>query len=181
MSSTIADTGRLLGRVSPQRWSMSFAAMLAAVGAPIATGAVGGSPSLFAVVLIGAIAGLSVVRPAAHTALGVFVVAIWHWLAVVDERASPWVMLVAGSLWCFHALVALMATTPPTATIDPVTMRRWAVRSAAVLVTIPATWLVVVAFDRRSGAGSVGLTALALVVAATLAVGLRSALPRSSN
>jgi hypothetical protein len=177
MSVEVAEAGRQLARVSPQRWSLSFAALLAATAATIATGAASGSPSVFAIVLVAGLAGLAVGRPATHTALSVFVVVIWYWLAAVDDPVTPWAMAVSVALFAFHTIVALLATTPTTATVDRTSVRRWLVRSLTVATTIVATWGLVAAFDRRSSPGTVGSTALALVVVLALVVALRSALP----
>ena len=181
MSVELADAGRRFARVSPQRWSLSFAALLAAAIAPVATGLAGDSLSLFAIVLVIALAALTVVRPGADTAVAVLIAVVWYWLAAVDDTTSPWVLAVAGALFAFHTIVALLATTAPTATIDRASMRRWAVRSAPVAAAIVASWLAVVAFDRGSNPGSVWLTALALVVAAALAAALRTALPHRAE
>jgi len=177
MTIDAAEVGRQLGRVSPQRWSMSFAALVAAAGAAVVTGAAAGGQSLFAITLVIGLAGLTVARPDTHLGLGVLVTVVWYWLAAVEDPTSPWVMAVAVALFVFHAVVALLATTGPAATIDPVSLRRWLLRSTAVVAATVTTWLVVVVFDRQSSPGSVWLTALALVAALALTAALRSALP----
>lgn len=172
-STALGEAGRRLGRVSPQRWSLSFAAMTAAATAAIVAGVAAGAVSLLPVMLVAGVAGLAVIHPHTHTALAVFVVAVWYWLAAVDDPVTPWTVAFALALVVFHAVVALLATGGATVAIDAVSLRRWAARLAAVAVSVPATWGLVALLDRRSAPGSALLTAAAFAVVVVSLLALR--------
>jgi hypothetical protein len=174
-----AEVAAQMRRMSPQRWLLAIAAMVAALSAPVATGVAGSnqSPIILAVVL--GLAGASVAQPDSHVALTVPLVAVWHWIATTDASTSGWSLAVAMCLFAFHTLVALMSTTPPRATIDPRSLVRWLRRATLAGSATAAVWLLVTAVDRLDLAGNAIVTAAGFVAATTLMVAMIG--PRRSH
>jgi hypothetical protein len=174
-----ADVAAQVRRMSPQRWSLAFAAVVAATLAPIATGVAGSSQSPVILAVVAGLAGASVTQPDSQVALTVPLVTVWHWTAATDASTSGWSLAVAMCLFAFHTLVALMSTTPPRATIDPRSMVRWLRRSMLAGSATVAVWLLVAAVDRLDLAGSSIVTAVGFVAATTLMVAMIA--PRRSR
>lgn len=174
-----ADVAAQVRRMSPQRWSFAFAALVAAALVPIVTGVAGSgqSPVILAVVI--GLAGASVTQPDSHVALMVPIVGGWHWTASTDASTSGWALAVAVCLFAFHTLVALMSTTPPRATIDTRSVLRWLRRSIVVTSATAVVWVLVVTVDRVDLAGSAVVTTAGFVAATTLMVAL--IVPRRSQ
>jgi hypothetical protein len=125
---------------------------------------------VFAVVI--GLAFGSVIRPATHTALAVFVVVTWQWLATTNDRMSPLVIGVAVLLFAFHTIVALLAVVPVTAHVDRAIGIRWVRRSALVVGATGTMWLAVALMDQRRADGSVALTLLGFVTVTVLVVSI---------
>jgi hypothetical protein len=164
------DVATQLRRMSPQRWSLAFAALVAAASVPIVTGIAGSgqSPVVLAVVL--GLAGAATAQPDSHVGLTVPVVAVWHWTASTSASTSGWALVVALCLFSFHTIVALMSTTPPRATIDRRSSERWLRRGITVALATGAVWALVRIVDQQRVAGSAILTAAGFVVATSLMV-----------
>jgi len=166
-------------KMSPQRWAMAFAAVVAAALVPIVTGLAGSGQSPVILAVVVGLAGASATQPDSHVALTVPLVGVWHWTASTDASTSGWVLVVAVCLFAFHTLVALMSTTPPRATVDTRTAVRWLGRSIVVASATGAVWALVIAVDRVDLAGSAVVTTIGFVAATTLMVALIA--PRRSQ
>jgi hypothetical protein len=167
-----ADVAAQVRRMSPQRWSLAFAALVAAALVPIVTGVAGSGQSPVILAIVVGLAGASVTQPDSHVALTVPLVGAWHWTASTDASTSGWALAVAVCLFAFHTLVALMSTTPARATIDTRSVVRWLRRSVAVVAATGAVWVLVHATDRIDLAGSAVVTTIGFVAAITLMVAL---------
>jgi len=174
-----ADVAAQVRRMSPQRWSLAFAAVLVATLVPIVTGIAGSGQSPILLAIIVGLAGASVTQPDSHVALTVPLVAVWHWTASTSAPLNAWALVVALGLLGFHTLVALMATTPSRATIDSRSVGRWLRRGALIASATGAVWLLVVGVDRLDLAGSATVTTIGLVAATTLMVAMIA--PRRSQ
>lgn len=180
MTANTIDIAMHLKRMSLQRWSLAFAAAVAATAAPIATSmAAGSGQSPFVLALVVGLAVASIARPDSHIAVAVPVVAVWHWIASSGASTSAWTLAVALCLFVFHTLVALMATTPARGTIDRRSLSKWLRRTLAVVLATVGVWLVVLLVDQRQLAGSALATAAGLMVAISLMVGVIA--PRRSK
>ncbi len=179
MSVEAAELAGRLRRMSPQRWSLAFAAVVAATIVPIVTGIVGSGQSPIVLAIVVGLAGASVAQPDSHIALVVPLVAVWHWTASTDASVSGWAIVVALCLLAFHTLVALMSTTPPRATVDRRSAARWLRRSLAVAVATGVMWLLVRIVEQQRLAGNSIVTAAGLVLATTLMVAMIN--PRRSR
>lgn len=163
-----------LALVSAQRWVLGASAVVAAVAASSAASiAASGALGVVLVVVVG-LAMAAAARPDSHTALLVEAVVVWQWIAGTDDVTDPLVVVVASSLFAFHAVVALMAVTPSSAVVGRVLVWRWMRRSGYVLVATGAMWLVVVAMVDRQAPGNVFLTFLAFTSLAGFALAIRS-------
>lgn len=125
-------------------------------------------------VVVALLACACAARPASH--LGVLVVAavVAEWLAIVDDRTSPWSIGVAVGLTGFHAALAAATVAPPTAPWTMAMRRRWSRRVAALVVATGATWLLVVLADSVRPAASTALLVAALSVIAAGALWARN-------
>lgn len=159
-------------RVAPQRWILGGAAVGAAAGASLVAGAGGGGQSVLVFIVVIGLAIGSAIRPATHTALAVLVVVTWQWLATTDDRMSPLVIGVAGLLFAFHTIVALLAVVPVTAHVERAIGARWVRRSALVVAATGAMWLAVELMDQRRADGSVALTLLGFVTVTVLVMAI---------
>ena len=124
--------------------------------------------------VIGLLALLSAIQPDGHLPLVTIVIAVWYWIAVVPDHASPWSMAFATLLLLFHTLTALMAMTPRSATINRVTLWRYTARSGVIALTLVATWAIVELFSGRHARGNSVLTGSAVVVIIAAAVAVRA-------
>ena len=178
----MADTTDIavqLRRVSPQRWGLAFAAVVAAALVPIVTGLAGSGQSPLILAVVVGLAGASAIQPDSHMALTVPLVGLWHWTASTDASTGGSVLVVALCLFVFHTLVALMSTTPPRATVDTRSVVRWLRRSIVVASATGVIWALVVTVDRVDLAGSAVVTTVGFVAAITLMVALIA--PRRSQ
>jgi len=165
-----ADVATQLQRMSLQRWSLAFAGLLAATLAAVTTGIAGSGQSPLVLALVVGLAGAAIAQPDSHIAIGVPVVTLWYWTASTGASTNPSSLVVAVCLFAFHTVVALMAMTPPRATIDPRSGARWLRRCLVVVLATVGVWLLVVLVGRRQLPGSATVTATGLVVATTLMV-----------
>lgn len=161
-----------LRRMSSQRWSLAFAALVTATLVPIVTGVAGSGQSPVVLALVVGLAGAAVTQPDSHVALAVPFIAVWHWTASTEASTNGWALVVGICLFAFHAVVALMATTPPRATIDLRSCTTWLRRSLVVVLATVGVWLLVTLVERRQLAGSAIITATGFVVATSLMVAL---------
>lgn len=176
-----ADVAAQVRKMSPQRWSLAFAALVAAALVPIVTGVAGSGQSPVILAVVVGLAGAAVTQPDSHIALMVPLVGVWHWTASTDASTSGWALVVAVCLLAFHALVALMSTTPSRATVDTRSVVRWLRRSGAVVAATVTVWVLVVTVDSVDLAGNAVVTAIGFVAAITLMaalIGPRRADPR---
>jgi len=167
-----ADVAAQVRRMSPQRWSLAFAAVVAAALVPIVTGVAGSGQSPVILAVVVGLAGASVTQPDSHVALTVPLVGVWHWTASTDASTSGWALAVAVCVFAFHTLVALMSTTPPRATIDTRSVVRWLRRSVVVVAATVAVWVLVNAADRVDLTGSPVVTTIGFVAAIVLMLAL---------
>jgi len=168
-----------IGRIwaaSGQRWGLMALAVVAAVGATVATGSAAGHLPIAYVVVVAVLAVVAVIIPDSPVALVTVAVVVVWWLAIVDDVASPWALAGAAGLLVFHLVVALMAVTPPNAIVAAEVLRRWVGNGALVLVATAGVWGAVAVVDGRSVPGSVALVlaALAAVTVGVVTAGVRS-------
>lgn len=161
-----------LRRMSSQRWSLAFAALVTATLVPIVTGVAGSGQSPVVLALVVGLAGAAVTQPDSHVALAVPFIAVWHWTASTGASTNGWALVVALCLFAFHTIVALMSTTPPRATIDRISTVRWLRRSLLIVLATGGVWLLVVLVEERRFAGSVTVTTAGFVAATSLMVAL---------
>lgn len=169
------DVTTQLQRMSAQRWSLAFSALVAATLVPIVTGVAGSGQSPIVLAIVVGLAGAAVTQPDSHVALAVPFVAVWHWMASTDASTTGWALVVALCLFAFHTIVALLATTPPRATIDRGSCDRWLRRSVLVVLATGAVWLLVQLVAQQRFAGSAIITAAGFVVATMLMVAMITA------
>ncbi len=165
-----SDVTIQLRRMSSQRWSLAFTALVAATLVPIVTGIAGSGQSPVVLALVVGLAGAAVTQPDSHVGLGVPFVAVWHWTASTGASTDGWALVVALCLFAFHTIVALMSTTPPRATIDRTSMVRWLRRGLTVALATGAVWALVQLVEQQGFAGSAIVTAAGFVVASALMV-----------
>ena len=153
----------LVPRVSRQRWALMAIGVVAASAASTSTALAAGHQVGLVFTLIVGFALASVLLPDSHAATATETIVVLQWWAVTDRNTSAWSMLVALSLFIFHAAVALMSLTPITSTIDRSIFLRWARRSAVIVVVTVAMWSLVLLLNERRATGSAVLTALGFV------------------
>lgn len=163
-----------LVRVSPQRWLLGAIAVVAGAGSSIVAGVSGGGLPPLVLLIVGALAVLSAVRPDTHTALVLVAVVVWQWVVVVDDPTGPAVLAVALALLMFHSTIALMAPAPVTARLDPDILRCWLRRIALVAAATATTWGLVLLMHQRRAPGSVVVTLAGFVTALVLVVVLQT-------
>lgn len=161
---------------SRQRWLLMLATVIAAAIGAAAAEVAGTSPRAWVVVVVAAVAVGAATVPDSHIGLAVIAVVGVRWLVVVDDVTTPWSVVVAVSLLVFHTLLALLAVTPPSATIERRLLLRWMRRTAWVTVATVAVWAAAAGVHRQQLAGSVALTVVAFVAvtAAAAAILVRS-------
>ncbi len=182
-------TGRLQAQLdqmlatTKQRWFLGGLAVLSVVLASASMALGSDHTDGWVVVLVGVLAVVAAVLPDDHLALVVMAVVVMHWLSLDPDVASPWSMAIAGCLYLFHTVIALMAVTPHSAVVDPAILRRWLARSVVVVASTGAVWALVAAFERRDAPGDVALTvvSLAVLTAAIVALRLRSVPPGTGH
>jgi hypothetical protein len=133
----------------------------------------GGLPPLV-LLIVGALAVLSAIRPDTHTALVLVAVVMWQWVVVVDDPTGPAVVVVALALLVFHSTIALMAPAPVTARLDPDILRCWLRRIGLVAGATVAVWGVVLLMDQRRAPGSGVVTLAGFVISLALVALLRT-------
>ena len=153
----------LVPRVSRQRWALMAVGVLAASAASMFTALAAGHQVGVVLALILGFAVASVLLPDSHATTATETIVVLQWWAMTDRNTSAWSILVALSLFVFHAAVALMALTPITATIARSIVLRWARRSALIVVATLAMWSLVLLLNERRATGSAALTAIGLV------------------
>ncbi len=159
---------------SAQRWALAVGAVTAALTASVITEIVAGGTTPLIPIVVTMTAIAAVVRPDSHIALATAALVLAQWTFGVDDRTTAAAVPVALALYAVHAIVALLAVTPPTVTVDIAVFARWGRRSLAVAAATCWTWLTVVALAERDAPGNVALTATALVTLAALLVAARS-------
>ena len=173
----VEDLQRLIDRlwqVSWQRWILIAVSVVAATAATTFTALAAGNQTGVIIVIVVGLALGAAAFPDSHAALAVELIVVWHWVASADDPTTAWVVPMSWSLLVFHTVIALMALTPITATVDRTVLVRWAGRTAAVAVAVAVMWILVVVMDERRAAGSTALTAVGLVTFIVLVLITRS-------
>ncbi len=164
--------------MSGHRWALAALAVFAALAASSGVGAAAGRQNSAVLVVVFVLGLAAVVRPGTHTAAAAVAIVVWQWLAIIDDRTTPWVIPVASCLLVFHAAIALMAVTPITVEIDRVTVRRWVTRTLLVgLVTVPM-WAAANVMESREFPGSAALTMLGFATLRALVLVVRREIDR---
>jgi hypothetical protein len=125
-------------------------------------------------VLVIALALASVVNPDTHVATGTVVLVLWQWFVTTDDTTTPWTVPVASCLFVFHALVALMAFTPISATISVSVLLDWTLRCSYVLLATVGMWALVAVLSAWRPDGSATLTLLGFLTLAGLILASRA-------
>jgi len=123
-----------------QRWVLGITATVAVTAATLLI-TVGATSPRGVVLTAGAITGLAIVAVAGSGShVGSIVIALvgLAWIVFVDDVATPRAVAVAGCLYVFHALLALMAATRHTAPLVRPVLMRWLTQSVAVLAVTVA-------------------------------------------
>lgn len=158
-----------------QRWVLSITAVAAVTTATLVITIGAAAPQGIALT-VGAVTGLAIVAVAgsgSHVGSVVIALVGLTWVFFVDDVATPKAMGVAGCLYVFHALLALMAATRHTSPLERRILMRWLARSVGVLAATGAVWLGVVALEGRNIAGGANLTAIAVVAIALAVMAIR--------
>jgi hypothetical protein len=174
----VHDSIDRLRSTSGQRWALALLAV-GAVGAASLISAfvaddVTDASVAFRVAPIVVAVGLALVAvglPDSHTALVVLAVLVLQWWVMTDDPTSAWAIPTALCLVGFHELVALLATTPPSAVLAGAVLRRWAGRALVPVAATVAVWGLAVALDGRGAGVAVVLVGLAALAAAGLLIG----------
>ena len=156
-----------------QRWLLGGVAALAATLASATMTMRSTHGDGWVVVVVAVLAVVAAIQPDEHTALIVVAIVVMHWLAVGGGVDSAWSMAIAGALFVFHTVIALMAVTPHTAVVHSAILRRWLVRSAVMIPATVGVWILVGVFERREAPGNAALSALAFAILAVAVVALR--------
>lgn len=159
---------------SRQQWALRAMAVLAPLAAVLAAAQAARSWWPFGLVLVPILSVASILRADSGWPMLVPLVVVWHWLAAVDDLATPWLPVAASCLLVHHVVVALAATVPVGGRLPDATLRLWATRSAVGVAMTIGMWALVVAFERREAPGNGLLTGLALAVVAAAAVAIRA-------
>lgn len=157
---------------SPQRWAFGISAVVAAVGALLVT-LIGSDDGFgwFAGLTV-ALAATAAIQAGSHTAVVVVALVVVQWMSATDDVTTPRSLVAAVCLLVFHSLLALMAVTPHSATVDAAVVRRWAQRAGAVALATAAVWALALVLERRDAPANPHLTLLALVAAGVGVVAL---------
>ncbi len=156
---------------SPQRWRLGFLAVTSATVAAVAAG-FGIGPFLVLMVVVPAI--LSTINAGTQTAIAVVLIVVVEWLGSADDVTSPAAAVIALALFTFHAILALLAVTPHSASVSPVVLRRWVQRSTVVGGSTVALWAFVLVLEQREPPPDGALLVLALGVLAAAAWAARA-------
>lgn len=167
--------------VSPQRWVLALAAMVAALGACVAASIRSGGASGPILLLLYALVVLSLVRPATHAPLLVTAIVIAQCVTTADDPTTPLMIVVAFGLVVFHTIIGLMSITPHNAVVAPAIVRRWSLRMLAVMAATVAVWLLTATLAQRDTAGSVVLTFLGFATLTMLIVAVRALIVRAAT
>ena len=157
--------------VSPQRWRLGFLAVTSATVAAVAAG-FGIGPFLVLMVVIPAV--ISTISAGTQTAVVVVLIVVVEWLGSADDVTSPAALVIALALFVFHAILALLAVTPHSASVSPVVLRRWVQRSSFVGGSTIALWVFVLVLEQREPPPDGALLMLALSVLAVAAWAARA-------
>lgn len=160
--------------VSGQRWALSGIAVAAATTASVVSSAAGATTSPMVALLVAVVAVAATVRPDSHIALTASALVLAQWGFGVDDETTALAIPAALALALFHCVVALLAVTPPTITLDGAVLTRWGRRFVVVAAGACWTWLTVVVLAARESPGNTVVTAIALVTLAALLVTARS-------
>lgn len=158
---------------SPQRWRLGFLAVTSATIAALAAG-FGIGPFLVVMVVLPAI--VSAVGAGTQTSIIVIVIVVLQWLGSANDVTSPAALVIALALFAYHAVLALLAVTPHSASVSPVVLRRWVQRSAIVGGSTIALWAFVLVLEQREPPpdGALLVLALGVLIAAAWAARARS-------
>ena len=155
---------------SAQQWLLRLVAVVAAFGAIAAAAMANDRWWPFGVVVVVSFSLASAIRPDTHLPFIVIVVIAAHWLATVDDLATPWLPTAGVCLLVFHTVIALAATVPIGGQLPTGVIGRWLWRSALGAGVTVGVWVVAVVFEQRDQTGNGLLTGLALAIVATAAV-----------
>ena len=128
-------------------------------------------------IVITLVAVVAAVVPASHTATAVVAIVALQMVGTIDDVTDPRIPVVAICLVLFHTSLALMAVTPHTAPVPAAVIRRWVPRTGVIALATVGSWFLILVLERREATGNATLTvaALAVLVAAVVAVRVRSA------
>lgn len=112
--------------------------------------------------LVVALTAICLIYPDGHAGFAVLTVLTIEWLIHVDDPASWWSLAMAATFAVFHSALAAASVAPPGASWTPAMARRWARRTAVLLVASGGTALAV------QGASHLELSANVLVLTAAL-------------
>ena len=155
---------------SAQQWLMRMVAVVAAVGAVAAAAMANERWWPFGVFLAVSLSIASAIRPDTHLPLIVIVAIAAHWLATVDDLATPWLPIAGVCLLAFHAATALAATVPVGGQLPSTVVGRWLGRTTLGAGVTVGVWGLAVVFERRDQAGNGPLTGLAFAIVAVAAM-----------
>lgn len=133
------------------RGAALFARLMIAASALVAAGCLatleGGDRPWQWLLIIGVPGVACAVLPDSHFGLVVVVAAVVPWLRSVDDRTSPWSLVLAVLLATFHVSMAAAAGAPGAARWTPTMTRRYLQRVVGASSAAVFAWLVVVGID----------------------------------
>jgi hypothetical protein len=153
---------------------LRLAIMAAPVVTVLATFAAARAATWWIFIPVMALALLCAVEPDSNLGLMLIVVAVVHWVAVVEDLTTVWSLVAAIGLGLFHTACAAATVTSSSARWSTAMRRRWAGRFAAVVAVTFVAWSVHYALGADRFASNAALWALALFVLTAAALVLRA-------
>ena len=149
--------------------------LLGPIVALFATGPAGHWPPWWLAVPVVGLAGAFAAMPDSPYGAGVSLAVVVWWTISLSDELQAEVMVAAAALVIAHLAAQVASYGPAALPIEAATLRRWGLRSALVLVTVPAVWGVARLLrgePEQPGIWVLGAAvALAATVAATVALG----------
>jgi hypothetical protein len=114
---------------------------LGPVVAVLATGPAGNWPPWWILAAVVGTAGAAARDPDSPYETGAGLVVLGWWAIALENSLPASILVAAAGLAAGHVAALLASYGPATMPVDAATLRLWVGRSALVLVTVPAAWL----------------------------------------
>jgi hypothetical protein len=113
--------------------------LLGASTAMVAAQAAGARPSIWLQAVVAGLAVLTALRPESVAGTGLLVGTAYTW-GLAPETLSPVVLIAAAGMVLVHVSALVAAQGPALVRVDPVQVRRWAVRGVFLWLAAAAVW-----------------------------------------